>query len=295
MILRFLPEEGGRRLERIKRNERMAALTKWLTDSPNQIFTLSQFCERFGSAKSTMSEDIEILRQVFETFELGRLETVTGAAGGVRYRPYLSPKASYDFVQELCGQLCVPSRVLPGGFLYLGDILSMHELVWKMGMIIAGQFYDAAPDFVLTMETKGIPVALMTSRALGVPLVIARRSSKVYEGSAVNINYVSGSDRHIETMSLSRRAVSEGQRALIVDDFLKGGGTAKGMIDLMAEFNVEVVGTAFVMSTENPNQRCIHDEKALMTMNVTDDPASLTVRPAQWLRELAGETPLSVE
>ena len=143
-------------MERIKRNERMAALTKWLTDSPNQIFTLSQFCERFGSAKSTMSEDIDILRQVFETFELGRLETVTGAAGGVRYRPYLSPKASYDFVQELCGQLCVPSRVLPGGFLYLSDILSMHELVWKMGIIIAGQFYDAAPDFVLTMETKGI-------------------------------------------------------------------------------------------------------------------------------------------
>ena len=64
-------------MERIKRNERMAALTKWLTDSPNQIFTLSQFCERFGSAKSTMSEDIDILRQVFETFELGRLETVT--------------------------------------------------------------------------------------------------------------------------------------------------------------------------------------------------------------------------
>ena len=152
-------------MERIKRNERMAALTKWLTDSPNQIFTLSQFCERFGSAKSTMSEDIDILRQVFESFELGRLETVTGAAGGVRYRPYLSPKASYDFVQELCGQLCVPSRVLPGGFLYLSDILSMHELVWKMGIIIAGQFYDAAPDFVLTMETKGIPVALMTSRA----------------------------------------------------------------------------------------------------------------------------------
>ena len=49
-------------MERIKRNERMAALTKWLTDSPNQIFTLSQFCERFGSAKSTMSEDIDILR-----------------------------------------------------------------------------------------------------------------------------------------------------------------------------------------------------------------------------------------
>ena len=299
-------------MERIKRNERMAALTKWLTDSPNQIFTLSQFCERFGSAKSTMSEDIDILRQVFETFELGRLETVTGAAGGVRYRPYLSQKASYDFVQELCGQLCVPSRVLPGGFLYLSDILSMHELVWKMGIIIAGQFYDAAPDFVLTMETKGIPVALDGEKLDGVAMIeklnklggengiglvdmVENRSSKVYEGSAVNINYVSGSDHHIETMSLSRRAVNEGQRALIVDDFLKGGGTAKGMIDLMAEFDVEVVGTAFVMSTENPNQRCIRNEKALMTMNVTNDPASLTVRPAPWLRELAGEGAVCAE
>ena len=84
-------------MERIKRNERMAALTKWLTDSPNQIFTLSQFCERFGSAKSTMSEDIDILRQVFETFELGRLETVTGAAGGVRYRPCASSRATLSF------------------------------------------------------------------------------------------------------------------------------------------------------------------------------------------------------
>lgn len=92
------------------------------------------------------------------------------------------------------------------------------------------------------METKGIPVALMTAHALGIPLVIARRSSKVYEGSAVNINYVSGSSGHIETMSLSRRAVQEGQRALIIDDFIKAGGTAKGMIDLMHEFNVTVVG-----------------------------------------------------
>lgn len=277
-------------MERIRRNERMAALTKWLTEAPNHIFTLSYFCERLGAAKSTLSEDIDILRQVFESFELGTLETVTGAAGGVRYRPCLSAKNALAFVSGLCRELCASSRVLPGGFLYLSDILSMHELVSKMGIIIAGQFYDAAPDFVLTMETKGIPVALMTSQAMGLPLVIARRSSKVYEGSAVNINYVSGSSGHIETMSLSRRAVSAGQKALIVDDFLKAGGTAKGMIDLMNEFGVEVVGTAFVMATENPKQKCVHGEKALMTMDVAgDDPATLSVRPAQWMTEMAGE------
>lgn len=76
----------------------------------------------------------------------------------------------------------------------------MPDITRKMGTIIAGEFYDAAPDFVLTMETKGIPVALMTAQSMDVPLVIARRSSKVYEGSAVNINYASGSAGHIETM-----------------------------------------------------------------------------------------------
>lgn len=269
-------------MDRIKRNERLAALTKLLTASPNQIFTLSHFCEMFGAAKSTLSEDIDILRDVYQHFDLGRLDTVTGAAGGVRYRPFMAKEVAREFIQSLCEELQNPNRLLPGGFLYLSDILSMPDIVRKMGIIIAGEFYDAAPDFVLTMETKGIPVALMAAQSLGVPLVIARRSSKVYEGSAVNINYVSGSSGHIETMSLSRRAVKEGQRALIVDDFLKAGGTAKGMIDLMSEFNVEVVGTAFVMAKAQNGSKLIQGEKALMMMENSEDGA-LTVKPADWL------------
>ena len=73
-------------MEKIRRNERMSAMMKILSASPNRIFTLSYFCDMFGAAKSTMSEDIDILRDVVKTFHLGELETVTGAAGGVRYR-----------------------------------------------------------------------------------------------------------------------------------------------------------------------------------------------------------------
>ena len=271
-------------MDRVRRNERMAALTKILTAEPNHIYTLSHFCELFGAAKSTMSEDMDILREVLDTFRLGRLDTVTGAAGGVRYRPVVSPEDREGFVASLCTELAQKERLLPGGFLYLSDILSMPSLVQRMGVIIAGEYYDAAPDFVLTMETKGIPVALMTAQALGVPLVIARRSSKVYEGSAVNINYVSGSAGNIETMSLSRRAVKEGQRALIVDDFLKGGGTAKGMVDLMNEFSVTVVGMAFVMETARPQQKRVQQQRSLMVLDVTDEEtASFSIRPADWI------------
>ena len=271
-------------MEKIRRNERMSAMMKILADAPNRIFTLSYFCELFGAAKSTMSEDIDILRDVVKQFGLGELETVTGAAGGVRYRTTIRREDARKYIANLSQQLSGTSRVLPGGFLYSSDILSDPEIVRRMGEIIATEYYDAAPDFVLTMETKGIPVAMYTANALGVPLVIARRSSKVYEGSAVNINYVSGSTGHIETMSLSRRAVKEGQRTLIVDDFLKAGGTANGMVELMREFNVDVVGMAFVMETATPAKKRISCHKSLMVLDITDDDQpTATIRPADWL------------
>ena len=87
-------------------------------------------------------------------------------------------------------------------------------------------------------------------------------------------------------MSLSRRAVKENQRALIVDDFLKGGGTAKGMVELMREFNVSVAGMAFVMATETPEKKRLSGEKSLMTLEVLGgDCPEAVVRPAAWLEE----------
>ncbi len=277
--------DGGdvKDMEKVRRNERMSVMMKQLTAHPGRIFTLSSFCELFGAAKSTMSEDVDLLQDLVKAYDLGSIETVTGAAGGVRYRPVVSSKKALETLTELCRSLSGTERVLPGGFLYYSDILSTPEIVQQMGEIIATAYYDKGADFVLTMETKGIPVAFATAHALGVPLVIARHSSKVYEGSAVNINYVSGSGR-IETMSLSRRAVTEGQQALIVDDFLRGGGTARGMVDLMREFNVKVVGMAFVMATEEPEKKRIDGARALMTLHIEDgDPARAEVYPADWL------------
>ena len=46
----------------------MAALMKIVTASPNRIFTLSHFCDLFGAAKSTMSEDIDLLQEVLTRF-----------------------------------------------------------------------------------------------------------------------------------------------------------------------------------------------------------------------------------
>lgn len=85
----------------------------------------------------------------------------------------------------------------------------------------------ANPDFIITAETKGIPLAMGVARLFDRPLVVARRESKVTEGSVVTINYISGSSKRIQTMSLAKRAVSEGQKTIIIDDFIAGGGTVR--------------------------------------------------------------------
>lgn len=271
-------------MDKVKRNERIGAMIKILSNTPNKSYTLTHFSDLFGSAKSTISEDIDIARDALEKYGLGTLKTVAGASGGVLYLPQPPAEESLVFIKRLCRQLEDPGRILPGGYLYMLDLLSEPTVVSRMAEIISQCYFSNQPDFVLTLETKGIPVALMTAKFLGVPLIIARRDARIADGSVVTINYVSGSQHRIQTMSLPKRYIKEGQRALVVDDFMKGGGSAKGLVDLMREFNVEVIGTVVVMSTVEPTAKLIGAYRSLMTLHGVDETArAVDVQPSEWL------------
>ena len=272
-------------MDKIKRNERIGAMARILTAAPNHIFTLGRFCGMFEAAKSTVSEDVELLRKVFAQFDLGQIETVTGAAGGVRFVPRLSRASALAYVQELCGVLSDPGRVLPGNFLYIQDLLSQPDTLEVLGAIMAGPYFAAAPDFVLTVETKGIPFALMVARALGVQLVIARRDHKAFEGSVVTINYISGSGGEMKTMSLAKRAVRPGQKALIVDDFTKDGGTVRGMVELMQEFDVTTVGVGVMVERRREGAPRIYEDirSLFIVSDAMDARQGAVVHPAPWL------------
>ena len=268
-------------MQNVRRTERLAAMTKILVSEPNKNFPLSLFCDAFDAAKSTISEDLEIIRASFERFSLGSLETLTGASGGVRYRPRLQRQTGFEQVTALCNQLSSPGRVLPGGLLYLADVIADPQIIGAMGMILASEYEGAAPDFILTMETQGIPLAMMTAQALRVPVLIARRNAKAYEGPAVHISYLVGSQ--YKTMSLSRRLVQPGQRALLIDDVLRSGGTARGMFDMMREFAAEVVGAAMLVGTEEACGK-FHDIKTLMVLEGADESSGMArLRPGDWL------------
>lgn len=261
-----------------------------LFQEPHKVFSFGAFSEALHAAKSTISEDVAALRQACELFDLGRVETLPGASGGVRYRPFLPADQIRALADDLARRLRDAARILPGGFLYTTDLLSHPALVSRLGDVFATFFGDRRPDVVLSMEVKGIPLALMTARAFNVPLVTIRRGGRVTEGPSVTVNYVSGSSRAMQAMTLPLRAVPQGARALFIDDFLRGGGTARGVRDLMRECRAELVGTGVLIETTQPREKLADQYVSLLVFDGIDEAEGIVrLSPSRWTREQVPE------
>jgi purine operon repressor len=176
------------------------------------------------------------------------------------------------------------------------DLLSMPSVVSRLGDVFATFFADRRPDAVLAMEVKGIALALMTARAFNVPLVTIRRGGRVMEGAegaSVTVNYVSGSSRTVQAMTLPLRAVPAGARVLFIDDFLRGGGTARGVHDLMRESRAEVVGIGVLIESSQPRDKLVDEYVALLTFDGVDAAAgTVRISPSRWtLRRVSAALP----
>ncbi|MGN7471423.1 pur operon repressor [Brevibacillus sp. SAFN-007a] len=258
-------------MKKLRRSARLVDMTQHLLAHPHTLTPLTLFAEQYGAAKSSISEDLSIIKEAFEVQGVGLLKTVAGAAGGVKYIPQVKMEEALHFMRELIGQLANPERLLPGGYLYMSDILGNPATMAKIGKLFATAYADKNVDVVMTVETKGIPLAYATAMFLNVPVVIVRRDNKVTEGSVVSINYVSGSSKRIQTMSLARRGLAEQSRVLIVDDFMKAGGTIRGMIDLLQEFRATVVGCGvLVETTADVSERLIDEYVSLAKLRDVD-------------------------
>src|SRR5699024_2245241 len=157
-----------------KRSERLVFITEYLTRRPNARVPLSTFVDKFTQAKSSISEDLRILKEVFENKNIGKIITTHDANGGVTFIPKIDyhtavekvrqtkpsisenlrilkevfenenigkiitthganggvtfiPKIDYhtavEIVREFEEEISQSNRLLPGGYLYLSDIV----------------------------------------------------------------------------------------------------------------------------------------------------------------------------
>lgn len=246
-------------MKKFTRTQRIAAITKLLIQNPNKIISLNKFTEMLNAAKSTISEDLVIVRDALNKLYMGKIETITGAAGGVKYVCGISEDNKEKFAEELCEILRNKQRILPGNFLYMTDVMYNPEIICKAGTILASTFIDLDVDYVITVETKGIPLAYEVARMLGVQLVIVRRDNKVTEGTTVSINYISGSSRRIQSMSLSKKSITKKSKCIFIDDFMKAGGTAKGIKELLKEFDSELLGIGVLIDNVDTNKKLVEE------------------------------------
>ncbi|UHA75339.1 pur operon repressor [Paenibacillus sp. 481] len=253
-------------MKKFKRSARLVEMTQYLMSKPHTLIPLTTFADRYGAAKSSISEDLAIIKEVCESEGTGELLTLAGAAGGVKYIPKYALEQAKPVIEALCAQMGHPDRMLPGGYFYITDMLGQPSLMNDIGRMFASVFSNHDIDVVMTVETKGIPIAYATAAYLNLPVVLVRRDHVVTEGSAVSINYVSGSQKSLHTMTLARRALKERSRVLIVDDFMRAGGTINGMIELLREFDATVAGVGVLVESEDVSQdeRLLHEYVSLM-------------------------------
>ncbi|HAQ4946124.1 TPA: pur operon repressor [Enterococcus faecium] len=271
---------------KVRRSERLVDMTQYLLNHPHELISLTSFAERYESAKSSISEDLGIIKKTFKERGYGTLETIPGAAGGVLFIPEISYEEAKKYIESLAERLSEQDRLLPGGYVYLSDLLGEPELLRQVGRIIASKYLGEKIDAVMTVATKGVPIAQAVSYYLNAPFVIVRRDSKITEGSTVSVNYVSGSSERIEKMELSKRSLKRGSRVLVVDDFTKGGGTVNGMKSLIEEFESELVGITVFAESKFNGHRAIDDYTSLLYVKDVDTQTkNITVVPGNYFSE----------
>ena len=255
----------------VKRSMRISAMLQEMTGKPSQIFNFKYFCDKYDIAKSTVSEDIAMAKDALKTSAQGELITISGSLGGVKYVPTISEEMSQIVQEEFCERLTDSTRILGGGFLYTSDIMYDLSFVRNLGRIFVKKFKDFEADYVATVETKGIPLASTIAYMLNLPLVIIRREPKFSEGSTVSINYFSGPDQRVQKMSIAKRAVKPGSKAIVIDDFMRGGGSIKGIREILSEFEIETVATGIAIISAEPEKKKVDSFVHLVTLEEVDD------------------------
>lgn len=268
-------------MEKFSRNMRISAISKMLIENPNKVINLNTFTEKFNAAKSTISEDILVIKDTLNRLNLGRVETVAGAAGGVKYICGISDEEKKEFAEELCSILREKDRIIPGNYIYMTDIMYNPEIISKAGLVLATAFNDKDVDCVVTVETKGIPLAYEVAKMLGVQLVIVRRDNKVTEGTTVSINYVTGSSKRIQTMSLSRKALKSGSNCVFIDDFMKAGGTALGIVNILKEFDSKLVGIGIMIEDVETPKKLVEDYISIVEFKGVSEEGIALVSPSK--------------
>lgn len=105
-------------------------------------------------------------------------------------------------------------------------------------------FRDAGITHVVAIESRGFLFGAPIALALGAGLVPVRKAGKLpHKTSGISYQLEYGTDR----LEVHSDALSQGSRALLVDDVLATGGTAAAACALIESLGARVAGCSFLL------------------------------------------------
>lgn len=121
------------------------------------------------------------------------------------------------------------------------------ELFNEMGKEFKRLFAEKEINKILTIEASGIGLACIIAQHFQVPVVFAKKAKSInLDGEMYTTKIESFTHKKVYDVIVSKKFLNQGEKVLIIDDFLANGCAAAGLVDLVrsAGATVEGVGIA---------------------------------------------------
>ena len=137
-------------------------------------------------------------------------------------------------------------KILPGNIVKVDGFLNHRvdtELMEQIAEEFKKRFDTSKVTLVLTAEASGIALATICARAMGVPMVFAKKAkSDNIEGGLYQSDIFSYTYKKKVTLLVSKDWIGADDKVLIVDDFMANGEAMRGLCDIVKEAGAELVG-----------------------------------------------------
>jgi xanthine phosphoribosyltransferase len=130
------------------------------------------------------------------------------------------------------------------------------EFVTRFGGVTA-----STPTKIVTAEVSGIPSALATARLLGIPMLYARKHQSSVMTDVYYFAQATSRTKGTEiNLLISKRYLGQGDRVLIIDDFLATGSTISALASLVDASGAQLLGIGCVVEKpfEKGRERLAH-------------------------------------
>lgn len=132
------------------------------------------------------------------------------------------------------------------------DSFLNHQLDVAFLDQVAQEFYarfkDRPIDKIVTVEVSGIAIAALVAQYFKVPVVFAKKLTSKTLDDAMYETLVHSFTKNIDySIRLSKKYLKEGDRVLLIDDFLAKGQAALGLVRICRQAGAKVQGLGIVI------------------------------------------------